>query len=160
MKDGYSIELIKASWEDAELLFNWVNEEDVRKNSINGRPIGWENHLKWFKTKIGSDNTFFLIGCLNKVPIGQVRFDLVNDEYFIDYSIDSSLRGSGFGTQILSEGIEMLKNILAKSFIIKAYVNSENAASVKVFKKLHFQEIGLKSENGLLFKVFKSKIER
>ena len=33
---------------DMKLLFDWRNDEVVRKNSFSTEPIDWEEHVSWF----------------------------------------------------------------------------------------------------------------
>jgi RimJ/RimL family protein N-acetyltransferase len=159
--DRFSIILYKASGKDASLLFKWVNEKEVRQNSIQGGYISWVNHLSWFKAKLDSDNTFLFIGYLDKEPIGQIRFELVNGEYLIDYSVDEAFRGRGFGTQILSNGINLLKeHAVSDPFTVKALVKYQNVVSLKIFEALDFKNVGKISKNGVVFREFKSQIFR
>ena len=44
--------LRKAGWGDADLLFAWANDKDVRKNSFSERQITYEEHKSWFRKKI------------------------------------------------------------------------------------------------------------
>jgi len=133
-----SLFLRKANKKDAELLFKWANDKAVRKNAINTEKINWENHLKWFKSKLQSNNAHLYILEKNKTPIGQIRIDKLNNYWIIDYSIDKNYRGLGYGKLIVKLLINLNKD---KSFI--AQVKKENIASISIFEKIGF----LKKEN-------------
>ncbi|MEY3236616.1 MAG: hypothetical protein RI883_717 [Bacteroidota bacterium] len=141
-----AIKLRKADNNDAELLFNWVNDANVRKNSINPEPINWENHLIWFNKKINDNNSKILILFSPEYLLGQIRIDLVNAYWNIDYSIDNEFRGIGLGK-------EMVKLILKmyEFYNFKATVKKENLASIKIFQNLGFKQIQTLSDDYYYF---------
>ena len=129
------MELRLAKSEDSKVLFNWANDKVVRYNSLNVEPVSWENHQKWFNNKLHSVSKIYLL-FNNKVPIGQIRFDFLDDYWFIDYSIDEKYRGKGFGKIILELAIRNFN----QGDMLKAIVKNENISSLKVFQKLGFEE--------------------
>jgi RimJ/RimL family protein N-acetyltransferase len=135
-KINYQLEFIEAGLEHAKLLFDWTNEKTVRINSLNTKPIKWEDHLKWFNEKLKSRQNHIFIYFSNSKPIGQVRLDLEDQVWLIDYSVDIDFRGRGLGTKILKKTINL------ETFNeFKAIVKEENKASIYVFKKLGFTPI-------------------
>lgn len=128
----------KALISDAKLLFDWVNESNVRRNAINTNPIKWDDHLAWFQNKLHTENSFVLIAEINNQPIGQIRFDFENNKFLIDYSIAKNERGNGYGFLIVKEGINYMKKNISKVKTYIAWVKSENTASKRVFEKLGF----------------------
>lgn len=125
-----------ATKDDALLLFDWVNDKDVRLNSIDQDNVIWENHLIWFEKKINSKDTFIYILTDGKINYGQIRIDNHNDWWTIDYSIDVNNRGKGFGSLIVNLLIEKCKN-----YNFKAFVKKSNLSSIHVFVKLGFNEV-------------------
>ncbi|MHB1105269.1 MAG: GNAT family N-acetyltransferase [Lutibacter sp.] len=134
--------LREAEINDAELLFNWANEINVRANSINQEPIIWENHLKWFLKKLNDSETKFLILTSENNFLGQIRIDLIDSYWNIDYSIDNQFRGKGLGTEI----VRLILNKF-ESYKFKATVKKQNKASIKVFKNLGFRKMQVESDN-------------
>lgn len=128
----------KALISDAKLLFDWVNESNVRRNAINTNPINWDDHLAWFQNKLHTEKTFVLIAEINNKPIGQIRFDFENNKFLIDYSIAKNERGNGYGYLIVKEGINYIKKNISALDTYIAWVRSENTASKRVFEKLGF----------------------
>lgn len=122
--------------DDALLLFDWVNDKDVRLNSINQETIIWENHLKWLESRLNSKDTFIYILTDGEINYGQIRIDNHNNWWTIDYSIDVNNRGKGFGSLIVNLLIEKSKN-----FNFKAFVKKSNLSSIHVFVKLGFNEV-------------------
>lgn len=135
------LSLREADIKDAELLFNWANEINVRTNSINQEPIIWENHLKWFSKKLNDSETKILILISEDKLLGQIRIDLVDSYWNIDYSIDNQFRGKGLGKEIV-------KLVLNKyeDYKFKATVKKQNKASIKVFANLGFQKEQIESD--------------
>lgn len=122
---------------DAKLLFDWANDITVRQNAFSSEPIIWENHLKWFNNKLTIDTTKIYILYNGITPLGQVRIDLVDDCWEIDYSIDKNYRGQRLGKKI----IELISSMHSSKDPLKALVKQENIASIKVFQQLGFEEI-------------------
>lgn len=123
--------------ENAKLLFDWANDNSVRENSFNSEPIIWDNHLKWFNEKIKADTTQIFIMYEGIIPLGQIRLDLINNFWEVDYSIDNIFRGKGLGKKI----VELINSQFSSKYPLKAVVKKENIASLKVFQQLGFQEI-------------------
>ncbi len=137
-----SVFIRNATIDDARLYFDWANEPEVRKNSLNSAPILWENHLDWFEKKLKDNQTVFYVfeqknNSLN-LPIGQVRLDLNKNKALINYSIDKNFRGKSLGKIIIEKTISsFLKN--NPDAVFEAYVKKDNIASKVVFEKLNFQ---------------------
>jgi len=129
--------------DDCRLLFDWANDEEVRANAIHMDQIRWEDHLVWFEKKIRSEQTKIFIMTVDKLPIGQIRYDLnENNEWIIDYSIATEHRGKGYGYYLLKETANKVK----KSILI-ALVKQANLPSQILFEKSGFdlisKEIGI-----------------
>ena len=130
------IELRDSNINDADILFEWVNDPIVRKNSFKKEPIDWDEHISWYKKRLDSSNCKIYILTYNSVRIGQIRFDIEKDGFAsIDYSVVSKYRGRGFGKLIIQLG---MNQIIGSAKRIKARVELENIASNKVFKSLGF----------------------
>lgn len=140
------IELCLATIDDAQLLFDWVNNSDVRRNSLITERVVWDEHLKWFKSKLQSQSKIYIL-FNDKIPVGQIRLDFMNTFWNIDYSIDSKHRGNGFGKIIIELAIKKFN----KGDILKAIVKKENISSLKIFQKLKFDEFSEKNSNIISF---------
>jgi UDP-2,4-diacetamido-2,4,6-trideoxy-beta-L-altropyranose hydrolase len=139
---------------DVVTLFQWANDSIVRQNAINSMKILWEDHVKWYHTKLRSLTSFMYVLEENGVSVGQIRFDLCNRIYLIDYSIDSRWRGKGLGKKIVQEGIAALRRHLASPIILRAEVCKSNAASIKVFLAEQFSQTEERQIEGRLFLIF------
>lgn len=118
---------------DAQQLFDWANDPDVRAMSINSNRINWEEHLTWFKKKLESPLCKIFILEQSHTPVGQIRYEKLDGVWVVDYSIGKNFRGSGLGRTILEQSIPLFK-----SEVIVAVVKKSNAASNKIFISLGF----------------------
>lgn len=118
-----------------KLLFNWVNDYNVRENSLKTEPVLWEDHLKWFKIKLSDTKSKTFIFEKENIQIGQIRIDKIEDRWLIDYSIDKDQRGKGYGLLISNALVRRFNN-----FKFKAVVKHGNIPSKKVFEKLGFSK--------------------
>jgi UDP-2,4-diacetamido-2,4,6-trideoxy-beta-L-altropyranose hydrolase len=144
-----------AKLSDAELLFTWVNDNDVRENSFNQNPIQWENHVIWLIKKLSDHNVKIFILELDGLPVGQIRYELTeNDKWIIDYSISKNYRGRGLGKQIISITIALFEN-----GIFRGEVKSSNIASKKAFESNGFSkldELKLNTNNIIIYEYKKN----
>lgn len=130
----------KATIDDINLLFNWTNDSDVRKNSFNSEPVLFETHEKWFKNVLDDENTNIYIASLNGKEVGQVRVKIEDDYGKIGYSVDKDYRGFGIGYLMLKELYDYLYSNDNKITLV-GEVKYENIASIKVFEKLLYEKI-------------------
>ena len=146
--------LRQANIDDAKLLFDWTNDDDVRATAIAKKRIGWDEHIKWLTQKLQTDQSYIYILTDDKNEnIGVVRFDKDNESFVISYSIDKLHRKKGMGLLILQLGIEKIKNIEPQCKF-KASVQTDNIASNKIFEKLGFKLEVTKTVGEHIFNVF------
>lgn len=127
--------LRRATFDDAELLFKWANDQDVRNNAINSQIIKWEEHIRWLKSRLSSNSVEIYILEFEQRALGQIRIELNDGFWQIDYSVDNNFRYLGLGKFM----IDYIKNSLSKYKKISGLVKSENKASMKVFLNAGFQ---------------------
>lgn len=134
MIDFQKLKLRKVQLYDALLIYKWAIDPTVRQNSLNSNSFSFESHLIWLKNKLNDNNTEFYI--LEELfPLGQIRFDKINEGWLINFLIDENFRGLGLGYSIVKMGMEQVKG---NKFI--AYVKKDNLPSNKIFRKLLFVE--------------------
>lgn len=131
------IQLRKAIKSDVNLIFDWSNDELVRKQSYYTDKIDIESHINWYNSKYQDPNYLFLILELKNKPFGLVRFDIQKESTTVGVLIDEKFRGKGLSIKSL---------VLACSYCFKinsqpilAYIKQSNKASVKVFSKAGFE---------------------
>jgi len=133
--------LRKANIMDCDLLFNWANDEDVRKNSFNQSKILYENHVIWFKNTIELNKCIIFILYSYNTPVGQVRIDIEGNCGIIDYSIDKMNRGKGYGVEILHILEKTIINEKISIIKLIGNVKYNNIKSQRVFEKNNYKMI-------------------
>jgi spore coat polysaccharide biosynthesis predicted glycosyltransferase SpsG/RimJ/RimL family protein N-acetyltransferase len=128
-----------AAPDDANLVFNLSNDLLVRKNSINQHEIKWEEHLNWFNSCLQNENYLFLLFFSGEQEfVGQVRFNIENDEATVSISIAKDFRGKRLSSQMLILSCRELFHKFCSVNKIKAIIKIENSSSVKGFEKAGF----------------------
>ena len=124
---------------DLELLFQWVNDNECRKNAFSTEKISIQEHKKWFKKKINSLETDIFIACIDDEEVGQIRLDYCEEGAIIDYSIAKEKRGNGLGAQMLKL---LEKEMKQKQQQIKLIgkVKFDNISSQKTFEKQGYEK--------------------
>jgi RimJ/RimL family protein N-acetyltransferase len=118
---------------DCELYYKWANDPVVRKNAFSEDQIGYEEHVNWFSKKMKSDNAHLFVMEGPAGPVGQIRFDLIEGFWWIDYAIAATCRGQSLGRILLLQGLKAL-NHLHPAARVKARVKASNVASLKAFE--------------------------
>jgi len=136
--DREHLEIRTASLCDSILYFNWANDSIVRKNAVAMSPIPWETHEEWFMRKNKDADCHLYVLEAAGLPVGQIRFDVARAEARIDYSLDTIVRGRGYGILMLNLGIEAMRRSGTTRFC--ADVKTENLISSNVFLKAGFIE--------------------
>lgn len=132
--------LRKTKPSDIDILFEWANDEEVRKNAFSTAAICYEEHIAWFNEMMEHPNKVQYILMSDDNPIGQVRLSINKNSAEIGYSISKHNRGCGYGRSIIQ---------LVKQQVLVEYpevtkligrVKPSNAASLQCFIKNGFQE--------------------
>jgi RimJ/RimL family protein N-acetyltransferase len=139
------IKLRRATRKDCRLIWQWANEPEVRAVSFAPEPIVYEDHVKWFETKLNNADCCIYIAddiAANSdlSTVGQIRFDLQEEEALISITLDRKFRGQGRGAQIIELAS---RTFLASSDakIIHAYIKKDNTVSLAAFKKAGFSSL-------------------
>ena len=136
--------------DDCELLWEWENEPNVRSASFFSEPITWEQHVRWFESKIADENCFIFIAINEqKVPIGRVRFEREGKEAVISVGIDKNFRGMHYGSRLIEMASRKLFEI-SDVCQINAYIKVDNAQSVRAFLNAGYKERHKVKMNGNL----------
>jgi len=129
---------------DIVLYFNWANDPQVRRNAVHTSPIPWATHEAWFAGKLRDANSHLFVQEASGLPVGQIRFAREGDEAHIDYSLDSIVRGRGWGTKLVALGCDLMQGI--QPLRLRAEVKVENIFSSNVFLRVGFTEAAAASE--------------
>lgn len=133
-----SISIRKATENDTEITYRWVNDEGTRKNSFSSEPITFSNHESWFLSKlINTDSEYFIVESGGQAA-GIVRFDKdpKSQNYIIGINIAPEYRGKGLSDKFISMACQLF--FTNHHHTIDAYIKSANLASVRSFEKANF----------------------
>ena len=131
------LSLRKVNSTDETLLFNWINDPEVRKWSFNKNYITLDEHIIWFRKKIDNENVLMWILDYNNTPAGLVRFEKYENEVILNYLISTESRGKRLAVSMLKMAINELR-CYWNNVKILAYTLPENIASIKSLEKAGF----------------------
>lgn len=136
-----------ATSDDCRTLWEWANDLETRAASFHPEPIEWEQHVSWFKKKLADQNCLFLIGTVDEVPVGVVRFDIVGSHAELSITIGPAYRGRGYGKAMLGLATdEVLRT--GRVHCIDAFVKPSNLRSACAFKSAGFRKVGVTQRHG------------
>lgn len=146
----------KADSADADLLWRWANDADVRANSFSPEPVPYPGHAVWVEGKLSSIKSEIYIVERDNQAVGQVRYGKVGDtEAEIDISIAQTDRSLGYGV-IALELTQALAMIDLGVSLVTGVVIAVNKASCTMFLRAGFKEAGPRTINGHECRVFHS----
>lgn len=138
-----------ANSKDADLYYEWANDQLVRLQSYYNNSIKYADHIKWFNEKLQSEDCkFYLFLNENDIPVGQVRIDKTHEKIVIGISIASEFRGKSYGKKMLVAATEhyLAENSGAS---IHAYIKTNNVASYHAFINAGFSDEKIVIEQGI-----------
>lgn len=117
---------------DADDIFCLVNDDVLRKNSINSNPIKWEEHIAWYSATLKNLYVeYYTIKIKDKIE-GYIYFKNMpnTNDWIVSLTLSSSLRGKGLATEILSNISPQ-----GKAHKLLAIIKNNNIASQRAFQK-------------------------
>ncbi len=123
---------------DAEMYFQWANDESVRENSFNTNSIPYESHLVWFNSRLSDKNCFlYFFTTGDEIPVGQVRIEKKMNETVIGVSVDKNFRGKSLSSVLLNIAVANHFREFSQD-CVNAYIKKSNVASIRAFEKANF----------------------
>ncbi len=137
---GFSgIEARIATQEDSRLLFRWRNHVTVREVSRNTELISWDDHQQWFADVLSSPLKLLLIGYLQEVPVGVVRFDIKDDTAEVSIYLVPGTNDAGRGRDLLESAERCFRTHKPEIRKLFACVLGRNERSHYLFKGADYQ---------------------
>lgn len=127
------IEIRSATADDSERLFVWRNHPAIRAVSRNSDPIEWEDHNQWLTSVLSDLSRCLLIGELDGVPVGVVRFDVHEHEAEVSIYLVPDVNNSGCGRGLLQSAEVWMKKNRRNVNTLRAQVLGENERSHHLF---------------------------
>ena len=147
------LDLRDATADDARLLWEWANDEKVRRLSFSPSAISWPDHVAWLEQKLADQATHLYVANDGDDAVGQIRFEASGTEAEIDVSLAAAHRGKGLGGALISAGVRRFFLDSAAPRVV-ARVRPENVASAEAFDLAGFRleaEQSDDSHNWLLY---------
>lgn len=119
------------------IIFNWINEKSVRKNSLNQKLISLNVHKSWIKKKIEVEKDYFKFFCVKDVEVGFVRIDDNGDYYKLNYLLDKKYRGRNLSKIMIKMLLNDKNNYKHKPII--AEVLKSNYISINTLTSCGFE---------------------
>lgn len=134
----YTFRNVKYS--DYMIIFNWINEKSVRKNSLNQKLISLNVHKSWIKKKIEVEKDYFKFFCVKDVEAGFVRIDDNGDYYKLNYLLDKKYRGRNLSKIMIKMLLNDKNNYKHKPIIAEVLksnyisINTLTSCGFKIYK--------------------------
>lgn len=126
MKREYSLQLKPAQIEDALLLFEWRNDEIMRRAAKNSHIISWEEHCSWIKRRLSLHNPDIWVALYQGCPVGMVRRDVSSEVAELSWNVAPLFRGQGFGKEMVATVCALTQGRVA------AWIKTWNQASIQI----------------------------
>lgn len=124
-----------------DLLYEWANDKLARENAFNCHKITYREHKNWFLNRIKLSINLMYICFEDNKPIGQVRIDINGNVGLIDYSIVEEERNKGYGTQILLNLADIIRENELEITKLVGRVKKNNIPSQKAFIKAGYNYV-------------------
>ena len=126
-----------ATSQDIGSYFFWVNDPEVRSQSLITEPVSWLEHQVWFDQHLADPDSLMFVLEAHDLPLGQVRFDCKADYALLAYSVDTIVRGRGLGTTLIRRGLQQLER--RSPLTVSAEVRDGNQASAVTLTRIGFE---------------------
>jgi UDP-2,4-diacetamido-2,4,6-trideoxy-beta-L-altropyranose hydrolase len=140
-----TIQLTYVQSDDAQLLFDWVNDPQTRAMSFSSHSINWDEHCHWLQDRLRDPSkcVLWLARDAHGVALAQVRYDLHESktaEAVVSISVAAEHRGRGVGRRLLQLSA---RRLFAERGIrrIHAFVRPENEASCRSLTAAGYAEM-------------------
>ena len=128
-----ALEMRMAVEDDSRKVFEWRNHPSIRAVSRNAGIIDWESHQRWYASILGAADRCLLIGQLDGLPVGVVRFDTRAEEAEVSIYLVPDSNASGQGRNLLLSAERWLSANRPAVERIRAHVLGHNDRSRRLF---------------------------
>jgi UDP-2,4-diacetamido-2,4,6-trideoxy-beta-L-altropyranose hydrolase len=142
--------ILRAARESDRLtLFRWVNDDLVRLGSLSTGAVTWSQHCEWFAAALFSPRRHIFIAEIHGMPVGQLRLDVLDTSVRLSYMVEASQRRRGLGRWLVECGVDWAHTNLGLP--VSAEVKASNVASIQIFSRLGFTQLGRSVEGVVSF---------
>jgi len=125
----------KALQIDIDEVFLWINDPDTRAMSLNSGLIDYDDHKKWYSSKLTDDENVMVIGFEDheqSKKSGVVRFENRQTSVRVSINLSPESRGQGVGAEFLLKSQDFIPTAWPATLLM-AEIKSQNVASIKTF---------------------------
>jgi UDP-2,4-diacetamido-2,4,6-trideoxy-beta-L-altropyranose hydrolase len=134
-----ALKIRMAREDDSRNVFEWRNHPSVRAVSRSVDIIDWESHQRWFASILSAPDRCLLIGQIEGLPIGVVRFDTHAEEAEVSIYLVPGANASGQGRSLLRSAERWLSANRPAVERIRAQVLGHNDHSRRLFSAAGYQ---------------------
>lgn len=131
--------------DDADLLLQWRNDPETRRQSLQTAFVQRDEHQEWLKQSLARKDRQMYIAEVEGVPVGTVRVDLVDECHMLSWTVAPGVRGRGVGEAMVKKLVQKI------SGRVGAEIKVGNTASRRIA-----EHVGMwleKEKDGVLFYV-------
>lgn len=132
--------LIRADRTFADILYEWANDSETRKNAFHQEPIPYDTHIRWFEEKLKDDRCEMYICKSGEQCVGQIRVEWQENQGIISYSVDKEHRGRGYGEAMLWLLEEQVRQE-GQPRVLVGQVKYQNLPSRRCFEKVRYNKL-------------------
>ena len=121
--------------EDAEILLEWRNQENVRFFSGSTDLIIYGSHIKWLEASLSDSHQILLMLWVGTKRFGHIRYKIKQNIATVSIMVNPLCQNLGIGYLMLENTIPILLSIHQNILHIQAKIHRDNVASLAVFKK-------------------------
>jgi len=131
---------------DVDRYFKWANDALVRRNSLITEKIDFEDHVKWFTSKIENPDVYmYVFFDENNMPVGQVIIEKKAGWTSVGQSVSAEHRGKKYSSEMLTKSTnDFLSKFPKETFI--SVVKASNIASLKMAENSGFNVLFLSNQ--------------
>jgi UDP-2,4-diacetamido-2,4,6-trideoxy-beta-L-altropyranose hydrolase len=133
------ISLRAARSEDCSLLYSWQRHPNTRRHAREAQPPTWEQHCRWFESRIAHADDRFMVMEAAGQPVGVVRLDPSDD--FGDLEVSIYLSPDHYGKGYAQAGLRAAHALSPETALV-AFIKPENTRSLKLFARAGFRQVG------------------
>lgn len=133
---GKELTLRNADLRDSEFLFELRNDPQTVAQSIQSKPVTWEEHSNWFANSLKNQNRQIYVASHNGEIVGMGRADWSENDNSVELSwaVVPSKRGTGYGTMLVRTLSELHSHQGRVAKIKAENIGSQKAASAAGFR--------------------------
>lgn len=118
---------------DASQLRRWRNDPLTRAASIRTAAVGEDEHRQWLDALLQNPKRELLIALRRDLAVGCVRFDRLEQELEMSWTVAPEARGHGIGSKMVRQAAaDRPEALMAK-------VRKDNHASARIAEAAGFQ---------------------